>query len=1023
MGRTPYEIISTKNDGGVAPDFYYNIESMEKQLSSIAMGAPADSALPIPLPFPAPSEPSEPPPTKKEKKRIAKNVGEALMGLTTRTYSTVDLITGAAGDMLKEVEGIEEVFTIYYEAEVGTADHKWLARQVDGENIKISEMLQLTSTNAAGAVTITPSTVNEMPTAPDADEAPALSAHLIQSPQLGPASREVGPVEFFMNAIPPIEFSRCVPFIDMQIRTEGGRGKSGLNMLRFVGLGGDTGLSLETDQTDASHYINDAYPKDLFEDVSGIEAEEGNMAAVNAFIGGLGIPGLTDDNTEDTTDALNSAYSGMEIFTTPQTFVSYEQNLHSTTGGMILDRSRPFLTLKQVTISHLPKKQGTINVIQAKVDVVLHDRSRLADIAQFIAPKVFKTTKVRLKYGWSHPDGEEGSSNVYGEFLNAMKTELDLFLVKSDYGFTQDGQVNVSIILQNASSKKFASYSAAEGFLTPTGRVIAAFREAVDLKKKPGPNNTADVIPGESFSLQAVTDAGVLLPSSIYREIKREVIAPAKKKGEDVVLSEVAKKIEEILSGDSAKVATDSPYSVYGVMDEKISSFSFNKDKMHLDPFLRIPKTGDSDYNEIAKNFVDRTKYVSFGKLVLSFLGYPIASSGDYDEVQVVFHSFNHCAGAFWGMNIASFPINIEALKEKLKKKYMKSRSVSVFSLFDFVSGFLERLDAIPYGVARSVPKTVTPTPAPTPGDEDDAQVDPEQVSEFLAERLGNIGCPIATFKPPDISYILENVPSTSGGTKSILKVHVYDNRSSPYNQEMVYIQGLTGNPETIAAEPEGVDEKDDQGARVRVEEAGDPAGLVEAEPQTTTRGKANKAAKTAVTWQTAYQEIKDRMPVLTYGLGTSAINSLDVRGTTSGPVADALIVEAQLEAEKAVSRSGDVEGGQGDTVTPPGDVQLVPAVVTLNTMGCPLLAYAQQFMIEMNTGTTLEQVYGITQLSHTIGPGTFKSTATLYPTNSGRIASTRTILESVKKIMDDEDAGAETPPEEGSGLPSIPRI
>ena len=27
-GRTPYEIISTKNDGGVAPDFYYNIENL-----------------------------------------------------------------------------------------------------------------------------------------------------------------------------------------------------------------------------------------------------------------------------------------------------------------------------------------------------------------------------------------------------------------------------------------------------------------------------------------------------------------------------------------------------------------------------------------------------------------------------------------------------------------------------------------------------------------------------------------------------------------------------------------------------------------------------------------------------------------------------------------------------------------------------------------------------------------------------------------------------------------------------------
>lgn len=1015
MGRTPYEIISTRTGGAKAPDYYHNIESIEKQITSVMLAEPTSEASSLAglaaaaVGIPSPAEPSPSPPSKKERRKIAKNVAEAVMGLTTRSHTSIDLITGPAGDMLKEVEGIEEVYKIYYEGTAGTDEHKWLARKRNGEIIKVSEMVKLITSDATGAIAVTPSGINENPSAPDSDEAPALSAHIVQSPQLGPASREVGPVEFFMNSIPPLEFSRCVPFIDMQIRTAGGKAKSGLNMLRFVGITPPNEVNFN--DGDAASHINQAYPKDLFEDVSGIESGDAADALLNSVIGAISPDFASlNTNTKSTEEALLSAYSGMEIFTTPQTFVSYEHDLHSVTGGMILDKSRPFLSLKQITISHLPKKQGTINVIQAKVDVVLHDRSRLADISQFIAPKIFKTTKVRLKFGWSHPDGEENSDNVYGEFLNSMKTELDLFLVKSDYGFTQDGQVNVSIILQNASSKKFASYSAAEGFLTPTGRVIAAFREAIDLKTENKPGNTTDVIAGESFSLQAVTEAGVLLPTSVYRKLKKEVLAPAKKEGKEVVLADVAAKIDAILSGDDSLAATDSPFSVYGVMNEKIESFLYNPSAMHLDPFLKIPTTGDSDYNDIAKNFTDRTKYVSFGKLVLSFIGYPIASSGDYDEVQVMFHSFNHCAGALWGMNISSFPINIEALREALKKKYMKSRSVSVLSLFTFVAGFLEKLDAIPYGVARSVPKKVTPPPATSGDEEEDPQITPEAVSEFLSERLGNIGCPVAAFKPPDISFIMENVPSTSGGAKSILKIHVYDNRSSPYNQEMVYIQGLTGESVVIAEEPVGTDAKDEDGSVERVPEAGDPGSMSEPETVPSTKGgKKTKSAKVNVTWQTAYQEIKDRMPVLTYGVGTSAINSLDVRGTTTGPVADALIIEAALEAERAAGKSGDVESGQGDTVTPPGEVQLVPAVVTINTLGCPLLSYAQQFMIEMNTGTTLEQVYGITQLSHTIGPGTFKSTATLYPTNSGRIASSRTILENVKKIMDDEEANTQT--------------
>ena len=60
-----------------------------------------------------------------------------------------------------------------------------------------------------------------------------------------------------------------------------------------------------------------------------------------------------------------------------------------------------------------------------------------------------------------------------------------------------------------------------------------------------------------------------------------------------------------------------------------------------------------------------------------------------------------------------------------------------------------------------------------------------------------------------------------------------------------------------------------------------------------------------------------------------------------------------------------------------------------------------------MGTGTTLEQIYGITRLTHTIGPGDFKSSATLYPTNSGRMVAQTTSLRSLRNLITEEAINA----------------
>jgi hypothetical protein len=51
---------------------------------------------------------------------------------------------------------------------------------------------------------------------------------------------------------------------------------------------------------------------------------------------------------------------------------------------------------------------------------------------------------------------------------------------------------------------------------------------------------------------------------------------------------------------------------------------------------------------------------------------------------------------------------------------------------------------------------------------------------------------------------------------------------------------------------------------------------------------------------------------------------------------------------------------------------------MTMNSMGCPLLNFGQLFFVDFNTGTTTDNIYGLTGITHTISPGKFDSQMTL---------------------------------------------
>lgn len=60
--------------------------------------------------------------------------------------------------------------------------------------------------------------------------------------------------------------------------------------------------------------------------------------------------------------------------------------------------------------------------------------------------------------------------------------------------------------------------------------------------------------------------------------------------------------------------------------------------------------------------------------------------------------------------------------------------------------------------------------------------------------------------------------------------------------------------------------------------------------------------------------------------------------------------------------------------------MQLLPAKMDLRMIGCPVVEYAQQFFVDMQTGTTVDDIYTVTKIQHTIEPGKFVTTMGMVP-------------------------------------------
>jgi hypothetical protein len=183
------------------------------------------------------------------------------------------------------------------------------------------------------------------------------------------------------------------------------------------------------------------------------------------------------------------------------------------------------------------------------------------------------------------------------------------------------------------------------------------------------------------------------------------------------------------------------------------------------------------------------------------------------------------------------------------------------------------------------------------------------------------------------------NDPSTR-----ILRVHIYDEESSPNIAEITMIDLMTQGKLTPGKSLVNVDD-------------------IKVNP--ITGGIISGNVKTGnIDISTVKNVIKSRIPNITYGSEFSPIKSFSISSNTNGNVSQALLLTSLLDKKSPQT------GQQAHDSF--GEVKLVPTTANMKCLGCPLLERGGQFYVDLKTNTTADNVYAIQSVTHSISPGSF---------------------------------------------------
>lgn len=874
---------------------------------------------------------------------------------------------------------------------------------------------------------------------------PNLTATCVFPVKLTPTTRDSGAVALFMNAIPTLEFSRCIPYLDIVLITpnkavnDDGRIQT-MSLLQFlmgqaqvepIGSGGGYG----DDQGSVNYQLASAVAMDAIGDF--IEQQEYAEAS----------------GDEEAAAAIEAGIStaGMELFTAPQTLVPMDElyddydatqemagdpdqpSAGSTRGAPIIDRTRPFMTLGDFNVTVTPSR-GMMSHKTAELTLTLHDRSRLTEIAEFVKPDLYGRTEMMITYGWSHPDdsgaqADDGkmSGNFFGTFLNALKVTEKYGIINSSFSFDEVGQVKVKLKLsmKGASSIDTTNISKGEG-VDDIMETIRDLTEAISVIRAEilGSDSSAAADVGGTTFMSAASDTSGAL--TINEETSKAIASflDNNRDAEDgSPLDELTDNLTGLFGSDgTGGVVAEAKETIAAAVSNKLSTAK-NLRERGLDPFART-FTGSGGSTEYVNIAYDDKKYISLGALLLYFVGKPLAATHRFDEVQFVFYAFNGKSTYLSDSNISEFPIKFEEFEKKFKEITETSANIPLSRFISLLNKeYVHNQSAPAYGLTSLYETDDEGNSKMKESFTEDASALNNEKVKRLVDAYGE--GEDQEFKMPRITMHLETVPtrtSAPGGKKStILRLHLYDNQATKYSALSQMMQASMSNSlgmissASSAAQSEPSEEEETASAGhqkefVEILMSALDNGLLEAVPTlvgATTDGAGNVISVDPEEFARNYFRVKGgfralkafmtkTMPTIIYGSQNSAVIGADLASMNNPKL-------ATINMQRSGLGGGTTAQGGRDAGLP---LQTAPTSLSLTTIGCPIIEYGQTFFVDFGTGTTVDNTYVVSGISHSISQGKFESKLKCTQVDAfGKYISTfQSIEKALVAMSEDED-------------------
>lgn len=936
----------------------------------------------------------------------------------------------------------------------------------------------------------------------------SLTYILLDTPVIDLKMRRADKAEVFLNYMPTFIASQLVPYVDVEF-TQSRFASKLESTSRYVDVMGPLRFLLgaaeipEKDVNGVDRAIYDASlrkaspgagppAKNLGSMSSRIAASAGIVAPAGAIASAA--QGMKDTPVDEKIKLLTT--SGMDMFMMPQTLLNmdYDQQ-RNPRFNPVLNPTMPFGSIVSVSIS-VNGSLGTMSYKTAQLVMKIFDRSRMVEIADFINPKLYKSTTLWLTYGWrapTSPRSEDQSSPVrtYYDFINENMLVREAYGVRNtSMSIDSDGTATVTLDLYTlgginileATDTLSEKYNDLERILDDNLREMSKIAKDLQLqafvdvgKDLRGTTLLTAAIGGDLISLdyttltqekQALTetlkgrrgtdastnakiDRFLSLLSQVY--VTETAAATARGVGSGNATLAITQQQAQI-----AKELTRDRFSELGSCkdlfgytsavspDDKATGKDLTKDEINplkrLFDYLGSSATGgkivESD-DATAVHQYGPYGTVSFGRVFAYYfanIARALTNGGMIDEFQVIFYKLNDFAGLVSGINIAEFPVDMHMLQKAYAKRVQDQKGEKMsFNLL------LETIRESQFGDMRNRAYGFRDLYSVDPKTNDlvaEAKNQKELSQRLLRNngRGGPFTLPSLEFyievgydgessKTIDLlqvfdmlSYVGSNTGRIQSDKKRIMRIHVYDRAATPHSLAYRILKSPEGYVEvndeyieSLAAmtrTPDGKFTNDSmerfnavRSAFYKAQEAAGTAASSGASVQKQIEAitaAANSEIKSfneenkgldispfesskafrvisfkdpatgAASFERVKEEISRLVPTIRIGSNGTAVTSVSYSTNQEALLSTIMMLRAPKTSSDTSKPNGAADGDL--------PLRVIPGQLSLNTFGCPLAEYMQQFFIDLGTGTTVDNLYNITGITHTISLGKFES-------------------------------------------------